>query len=58
VNGLRLTVQITRTSDGKQDYIQIMSQDMVSVNVVFVADQIKLRDDREPPRGRKVGRGE
>ncbi|KKL67846.1 hypothetical protein LCGC14_2130940 [marine sediment metagenome] len=53
--GLILTVTITKTTDGKQDYIQIMSDDVISVNVVLVADSIKLRDDRSdrpqrPPR--------
>lgn len=47
MNGLKLTVQITSTSDGKQQYIQLMSADMVSVNVVFVADEIELHDDRK-----------
>ena len=51
-----LTVTVTKTADGRQDYIQIMSDDVViSVNVVLVADSIKLRDDRSdrpqrPPR--------
>lgn len=57
MNGLKLTVQITPTSDGKQEYLQIMSQDMVSVNVVLVADKIELHDDRKW-RKAKVQEGE
>lgn len=41
-----LNVTITRTSDGLQEYIQVMHQDQVSVNVVLVADKIFVRDDR------------
>lgn len=43
-----LNVTVTKTADGKQDYIQIMSSDMISVNVVLVADRIKVEDHREP----------
>ena len=44
--GLKLNVTITKTADGKQDYIQIMSDDVISVNVVLVADRIKVEDHR------------
>jgi len=42
----QLNIQITKTSDGKQEYIQIMSADMVTVNVVLVADRIVMQDMR------------
>lgn len=42
----KLNVTITKTSDGKRHYIQIMSADMVSTNVVLVADEIVLEDRR------------
>ena len=45
-----LTVTISKTSRGDQDYVQIMSKDMVSVNIVFVADKIKVEDKREKGR--------
>jgi len=45
-----LTVIVSKTADGKSDYMQIMSRDMVSINVVFVAPKIELEDTR----GRKV----
>ena len=43
---MKLTVTITKTSDGLRDYIQVMSDDMVSVNVVLVADEIRVEDHR------------
>ena len=43
----RLNVTITKTSDGRSDYIQVMSHDMTTVNVVLIADEIKVEDFRE-----------
>jgi hypothetical protein len=45
-----LNVTVTRTSDGKGDYIQIMSLDQFSVNVVLIADRIDVQDHRMPPK--------
>ena len=45
----KLKVTVTKTSDGKREYIQIMSADQVSVNVVFVAEDIEVEDHREKP---------
>jgi len=42
-----LTVTITKTSNGLMDYIQIMSDDSVSVNIVLIADKIIVTDHRE-----------
>ena len=50
-----LHVTITKTANGQQEYIQILSADM-TVNVVLVAEQIELRDARpvkKPKRGEK-----
>lgn len=44
---MNLSVVITKTADGKQDYIQIMSEDMIAVNVVLVANTIKVEDHRK-----------
>ena len=44
---MKLNVTVSKTSRGDQDYIQIMSDDMVSVNVVFVADKIEVKDVRK-----------
>lgn len=40
---LRITVQKAR--DG-QDYVQIMSSDQTSVNIVLVAPKIEVKDQR------------
>jgi hypothetical protein len=42
----KLTVRITKTSDGQRDYVQIMSADMVTVNVVLIAEKIEVLDGR------------
>jgi hypothetical protein len=42
----KLTIQVTKTADGKKEYVQIMSGDMLTVNVVLIAEQIVIRNDR------------
>jgi len=42
-----LRVTITKTSDGKQEYMQIMSLDQMSINIVLIAPKITLVDARE-----------
>ncbi len=42
-----LTVQLSKTSDGRRDYMQITSPDQVSVNIVLIADRLILDDRRE-----------
>jgi len=42
----KIAVRVTKTSDGQRDYVQIMSADMVSVNIVLIADAIQVFDDR------------
>jgi hypothetical protein len=44
---MKLTIQVTKTSRGDQDYVQIMSDDFQSVNIVLIADSIKVEDDRQ-----------
>lgn len=44
---MKLSVTVSKTSRGDQDYLQVMSDDMVSVNVVLVADQITVSDSRD-----------
>jgi len=43
----KLRVTITKTSNGLADYIQIMSVDTVSVNVVLIAGKIEVQDNRD-----------
>ncbi len=42
-----VTVTITKTADGSREYVQIMSKDSFSVNVVVIADTIVVEDHRE-----------
>lgn len=42
----KLTVTVTKTSDGLSDYIQVMSADMLTVNIVLIADLIVVEDHR------------
>ena len=45
-----LNVTITKTSNGLMDYIQIMSDDQISINCVFVAEEIEVEDHRNKER--------
>lgn len=41
-----LTITITPTADGMNEYVQIMSEDMVSINIVLIAEFINVVDIR------------
>ena len=43
-----LKVQVTKTVDGKLDYLQIKSSDQFSVNIVLISEEITIEDCREP----------
>lgn len=49
---MKLNVTVTKTQDGLQDYIQIMSDDAVSGNLVFVAEKIEVKDHRKKEKKR------
>lgn len=42
----KLTIQISKTSDGKSDYVQIMDSAGMTVNIVLIADKIEVLDAR------------
>lgn len=42
-----LTIQVSKTSDGSKDYVQITSPDQLSLNLVFVVEQVIVKDQRE-----------
>lgn len=44
----KLIVHIQKARDGS-DYVQIMSSDQVSINIVLIADVIELKDSRSLP---------
>jgi len=41
-----LKITISKTSLGNMDYMQIMSEDMVSINIVLIAEKIEIHDVR------------
>lgn len=41
-----LKIEVSKTTKGDQDYLQVMSADMTSVNIVLLADKIEIRDTR------------
>ena len=43
-----LTITVTKASDGIREYVQVMSEDMFTVNVVFLVDAIVVDDRRSP----------
>lgn len=44
----KLSIAVSKTSDGQYDYLQILSVDQFSVNIVLIAGQIEIRDARPP----------
>jgi hypothetical protein len=42
---MKLTIHVQKATDGR-DYVQIMSDDMISVNIVLIADEILIEDRR------------
>ena len=40
----KLTVQLSKTADGKYDYMQALSADQFSLNIVLIADEIVVKD--------------
>lgn len=47
-----LTITVTKTADGKFDYVQIMSGDQFSINLVLIAGEIVVKDARPPVEGK------
>lgn len=44
---MRYKVIITKTSDGRQEYLQVISEDQFTTNIVLIG-QFELKDAREP----------
>lgn len=42
-----LTITISKTANGKSDYVQIMSKDQFSINIVLIAGKITVEDTRK-----------
>ena len=43
---MKYSITITKTSDGKQEYVQIISADQFSTNIVLIG-QFELKDARK-----------
>ena len=43
---MKLNILISKTSDGMRDYVQIMSDDYISVNIALVSEEITVEDKR------------
>lgn len=41
-----LKITLSKTAQGDADYMQVMSDDVVSVNIVLVAERIDVEDGR------------
>ncbi len=46
----KLKVTITKTANGQDEYIQIMSGDQFTVYVVLIASEIEVLDSRLQPK--------
>lgn len=44
---MKLNILISKTANKKMDYLQIMSEDLTSVNIVLIAEKIVVDDKRE-----------
>lgn len=49
----KLRITVTKTADGQRDYVQVISSDQFTVNVVLIAGVIDIVDTRPPSIGRK-----
>jgi hypothetical protein len=52
-----LKVTISKTQDGRHDYMQVVSDDQFALNLVVIADKIEVDDRREPPKSKRLKRG-
>jgi hypothetical protein len=50
---VRYQVMITKTADGKQEYMQIIAADQFSTNIVLIGKFV-VKDLREPERGAEM----
>lgn len=57
MNELNINVTITKTSGGEKEYIQIMSEDNVTINIVLVVDKINIQDLRPKAKAIKIKQG-
>jgi len=51
-----LKVTVSKTVDGKSDYMQILHGDAMTANIVLIADRIEINDVRRVPQKRRGAR--
>ena len=44
---MKLNITLSKTSRGDQDYLQITSEDQVTINIVLLSEKITVNDVRE-----------
>ena len=44
---MKLNVLVSKTANGKANYLQVTSDDQFSINVVLIAESITIEDKRE-----------
>lgn len=49
----KLTIAVTKTSDGKFEYVQIASPAAMPVNIVLIAHEIVIEDKRATPKQKR-----
>ena len=47
---MKLRVTVSKTSSGNAEYLQVLSDDQVSVNIVLIAETIEVTDARRGKR--------
>lgn len=45
----KLTITVTKTADGRYEYIQIASPAAMPINIVLIADEVVIEDHRKSP---------
>ena len=50
----KLKITVSKTADGEFDYLQILSGDQFSLNIVLIAENVVVTDAR-PQEGRNAG---
>jgi len=50
---MKIKVIISKTAQGTSEFLQVMSDDLVSVNMMLVAQEITVNDVREKKRRAK-----
>lgn len=53
LSGVKVT--LSRTANGAEEYLQILSDDQFRLNIVLVAEEFEVRDERPKPEPEEEG---